>query len=204
MFSNDKVLNVCKVIVVLLILVFCLIPYFRSKNLDTLENNNVSNYEDSNNDVNNIDDSNNNVDNSKDNNNNNEDDVIREDDTEKNDDAKEDDESSIQDVEVDDSDKNEEQDDDSTLDEDNLITDKKIVLEDRMVGDSCAQAIEYFYEDNEYRYYFTCIKSNSMYVIVNGVEYKLVDALNNGIVTMKELENNGYKFLKESKNVQIR
>ena len=85
-----------------------------------------------------------------------------------------------------------------------IVGNKKIILEDRTKGQMCAQAIEYFYEDANYRYYFTCIKSNSMYVIINDNEYKLVDALQNGIVTIKELENNGYTFLKESKNVQDR
>ena len=85
-----------------------------------------------------------------------------------------------------------------------IIDNKKIILEDRTKGTNCAQAIEYFYEDREYRYYFTCIKSNNMYVIVDKKEYKLVYALNNGIVTIQELEKNGYKFAKESKNLQDR
>ena len=38
-----------------------------------------------------------------------------------------------------------------------------------------------------------------MYVIVNNKEYLLVDALKNKIVTMAELEKNGYHFPKEVK-----
>lgn len=81
-----------------------------------------------------------------------------------------------------------------------VINIKNIVVEDRS-GDYCAQAIEYFYSDNEYTYYFNCIKSGSMYVIVNGKEYKLVNALNNGIVTMKELNDAGYFFSKKERNL---
>lgn len=81
---------------------------------------------------------------------------------------------------------------------------KTIVLEDRSGNANCAQAIEYFYADKEYQYYFNCIKSNSMYVIVNGTEYKLVYVLENGIVTIKELENAGYKIMKKSKNLQTK
>lgn len=76
----------------------------------------------------------------------------------------------------------------------------EVVLIDKSNGSSCAQAIEYFYEDTYYRYYFLCIKSHNMYVIKNGREYKLVDALNQNIVTMQELEQNGYSFPKTSKN----
>lgn len=136
MLSNKKNLYLCKIIVVLLILVFCLISYIRSTEFSNLENN----Y-----------------------NNNNYDNVSEEE-----------------------------------------INSKEIILEDRMNGNYCLQAIECFYEDNEYQYCFNCVKSNSMYVIINGVEYKLVYALENSIVTMEELENNGYSFLKKSKNLPVR
>lgn len=80
----------------------------------------------------------------------------------------------------------------------------KILLIDKSNGATCAQAIEYFYEDSNYKYYFTCIKSKSMYVRVNGKEYGLVYALKNNIVTIKDLENNGYRFAKKAKNVQVK
>lgn len=80
----------------------------------------------------------------------------------------------------------------------------KIVLIDKSNGASCAQAIEYFYEDSNYKYYFTCIKSQSMYVRINGKEYGLVYALKNNIVTIKDLENNGYHFSKKAKNLQVK
>ena len=85
---------------------------------------------------------------------------------------------------------------------DKLITsDETVKVVDKSNGAMCAQAIEYFYEDAYYKYYFNCIKSSYMYVIKNGKEYKLIEALKTGIVTMQELEENGYKFPKKSKNV---
>lgn len=80
---------------------------------------------------------------------------------------------------------------------------RAIQIVDKSSGNYCAQAIEYFYEDNEYKYYFNCIKSNNIYVIINKEEYKLTDALNNGIVTMKELNDAGYNFNKIAKNNKI-
>lgn len=84
-----------------------------------------------------------------------------------------------------------------------LENDKNIILIDKSNG-TCAQAIEVFYEDAYYKYYFSCIKSHSMYVYKNGIEYRLVDALNKGIVTIKELEENGYSFPKISKNTVVK
>lgn len=79
---------------------------------------------------------------------------------------------------------------------------KKITIIDKSNPDaSCASAIEYYYEDNEYKYYFTCIKSPSIYVKINDKEYNIKYALNNHIVTIKELESSGFKPLKESKNL---
>lgn len=85
--------------------------------------------------------------------------------------------------------------------DDNINKERKITLIDKSKGTNCAQAIEYFYEDNAYKYYFTCIKSSSMYLLINGKEYPLKEALNNKITTIKELEANGIKFLKQSKNL---
>lgn len=80
----------------------------------------------------------------------------------------------------------------------NISVKKQIKLIDKSNG-YCAQAIEYFYEDRNYIYYFNCVKSSSMYVIINQKEYPLVMALENKIVTIEELKQNGYNFLKKSK-----
>ncbi len=84
--------------------------------------------------------------------------------------------------------------------EDNQNTNGNIKIEDRQKG-NCAQAIEYYYQDNAYKYYFTCIKSNSVFVIKDGKEYTIKYALNNNIVTMQELIDNGFHPLKESRNL---
>ena len=87
------------------------------------------------------------------------------------------------------------------LDDDNKKD--KVILVDKFPSNNCAHAIEYFYWDDQYKYYFNCIKSDYMYVIVNDVEYKLVDALENSVVTIEMLENNGYIFKKEKINLEI-
>lgn len=94
----------------------------------------------------------------------------------------------------------------SKIDKDKLIlkdnqnTNGNIKIEDRQKG-NCAQAIEYYYQDNAYKYYFTCIKSNSVFVIKDGKEYTIKYALNNNVVTMQELIDNGFHPLKESRNL---
>ena len=71
---------------------------------------------------------------------------------------------------------------------------KVITITDKSEGTYCADAIEYYYKD----YYFTCIKSQYVIVTVNGKEYTIKEALNNGIVTMDELIAVGFKPLKKS------
>ncbi len=73
-------------------------------------------------------------------------------------------------------------------------TNKVITITDRSEGQYCADAIEYYYKD----YYFTCIKSQYIIVTVNGKEYTIKDALNDGIVTMDELIAIGFKPLKKN------
>lgn len=68
-------------------------------------------------------------------------------------------------------------------------TKKKIAITDTSTGKNCAQAIEYYYK----RYYFNCIKSQYVIVTVNGKKYNIKEALNNGIVTMDELIEAGFK-----------
>lgn len=65
----------------------------------------------------------------------------------------------------------------------------------------CAQGIDEFYKKNGVTYYFTCQISQYIYVVVNGVEYGLVEALENNIVTIEEVElAKGSKFLSKSNN----
>ena len=91
------------------------------------------------------------------------------------------------------------------IDDSKTIKIPKITIIDKSnPNELCAQAIDYFYEDDNYKYYFTCIKSNSIYIKVenSNVEYSLRDALTEGIVNIRQLELNGLKFFKESKNLK--
>lgn len=74
-----------------------------------------------------------------------------------------------------------------------IVNEKTITIEDRSNGE-CAMALEFYYQD----YYFTCIKSHNVIVIVNGKSYTIKEALNNKIVTMDELINVGFKPLKKN------
>ena len=64
--------------------------------------------------------------------------------------------------------------------------------------DICVDGIDYFYEDENYRYYFTCMKSNYIFIKKDDKEYTLKNALNNKIITINDIENL-IEFNKESK-----
>lgn len=64
----------------------------------------------------------------------------------------------------------------------------------------CAEALESFYEDDNYTYYYTCVKSN--YVIVkykNGTEQTVKEALKKKKITIEDVINSGIKIYKEEK-----
>lgn len=88
---------------------------------------------------------------------------------------------------------------DTKIDDNIINSNKRIIIIDKS-SDNCPQAIEYYYEDNNYRYYFTCVISGSIFVKVDNQEYNIKYALNNKIVTMDELIEAGFKPLKKSKN----
>lgn len=88
---------------------------------------------------------------------------------------------------------------DTTIDDNIINSNKRIIIIDKS-SDNCPQAIEYYYEDNNYRYYFTCVISGSIFVKIDNQEYNIKYALNNKIVTMDELIEAGFKPLKKSKN----
>lgn len=75
---------------------------------------------------------------------------------------------------------------------------KNITIKDTSKGKLCADAIEYYYKN----YYFICVKSQYVIVTVNGIEYNIKDALNNGIVTMDELIKAGFTPLGADKELQ--
>ncbi len=64
----------------------------------------------------------------------------------------------------------------------------------------CAEALEGFYEDDDYLYYYSCIKSD--YIVVrykDGHEEPVKDALKNGKITIKDLDKYGISYYKELK-----
>lgn len=85
-----------------------------------------------------------------------------------------------------------------TINKDDLVSIKKITVDNRC--ENTAQALETIFEDSEYIYYLTSISSGCIYVRVNGKEYTLKQAISDSIVTVYELDENGFKFLKKSKN----
>ena len=81
-----------------------------------------------------------------------------------------------------------------------MVNGRMIKIVDRSSG-NCAQAIEYYYSDSKYKYYFNCILSPSIFVIIDGVEYNLKVALNSGVVSMAELEKAGFRPMKKPNNL---
>ena len=69
-------------------------------------------------------------------------------------------------------------------------------------------ALEMFYEDELYEYYFSSIKSDYVYAVINGTEKHLVkDLLNNNpteyVIRMDRLERAGLNFIKKDKYERI-
>ena len=65
-------------------------------------------------------------------------------------------------------------------------------------GDTCPEAITYFYEDETYKYYFGCQKN--VYVKIDGEEYELTNALNNKLITIEKLKDLGLVYSMELKS----
>lgn len=91
-------------------------------------------------------------------------------------------------------------DEDNNTSNDNIGNDnvKKIEIID-WSDRTCNEEIEYFYEDSEYKYYFACVLSPYIFVVVDGTEYNIKKALNDGIITIEDLYNNNFEPFKEKK-----
>ena len=66
---------------------------------------------------------------------------------------------------------------------------------------TCAEALEEFYEDDTYKYYYSCIKSK--YVIVkyeNGYEETVSSALKNKTIRIEDLDRYNINYIKYEKN----
>ena len=63
-----------------------------------------------------------------------------------------------------------------------------------------AQALEYFYEDDANKYYFSCIMSGVIIVTYeDGTTENVKEAINNGHITIADLDRNNIKYHKEAK-----
>lgn len=65
---------------------------------------------------------------------------------------------------------------------------------------ACDEALESFYEDEEYIYYYNCIKSK--YIVVqykSGYEETVENALKNKSITIKDLDDYNINYIKYSK-----
>ena len=65
---------------------------------------------------------------------------------------------------------------------------------------ACAEALEEFYEDDNYQYYFSCIKGK--YIVVkyeSGFEESVKDALKYGTITIDDLDNYSIDYIKYKK-----
>lgn len=80
----------------------------------------------------------------------------------------------------------------------NKESEKKIEILDATY--ICAEALEKFYEDEKFEYYFTCMKSGSVYVkFANSNKMLVVTALEEELVTIEELLDAGLKVHKIEK-----
>lgn len=71
------------------------------------------------------------------------------------------------------------------------------VLEESMM---CAEALELFYQDEEYSYYFSCMKSSNIIVKYNdGIEIPVKQALKENKITIKDLDRFNIAYYKEKK-----
>lgn len=95
---------------------------------------------------------------------------------------------------------------DDALDEHTAKYNYKIEIVDESTV--TADALEKFYEDDLYEYYFSSIKSDYVYAIINGNEKHLVkDLLNNNpteyVIRIDRLERAGLDFIKQEKYEKV-
>lgn len=63
---------------------------------------------------------------------------------------------------------------------------------------ACAEALEKFYSDDNYAYYWNCIKNKYMIVrYESGFEETISSALKNGTITISDLDRYGISYIKD-------
>ena len=66
-----------------------------------------------------------------------------------------------------------------------------VTKEIKVIEENTCSILTQFYEDDNYLYTFGC---NLVYISVNDKVYNVVDALKEGIISIKDLDNNGFLF----------
>ena len=82
------------------------------------------------------------------------------------------------------------------------FTHLKIIDKTKEENIACNTALEQFYEDKEYIYYFPCEKSKYVIVIYsNGYQETVKSSLEYGDITIEDLERNNIEFIKQKKDM---
>ena len=82
------------------------------------------------------------------------------------------------------------------------FTHLKIIDKTKEENITCNTALEQFYEDKEYIYYFPCEKSKYVIVIYsNGYQETVKSSLEYGDITIEDLERNNIEFIKQKKDM---
>ena len=69
-----------------------------------------------------------------------------------------------------------------------------------MISFSCAEALDKFYEDENYEYYYNCLKSKYIVVIYeDNSEETVKDALKKGHIKISDLDNYKIDYIKYEK-----
>lgn len=85
-------------------------------------------------------------------------------------------------------------------DNDNLVIKEIKDLTKTMINFSCAEALDKFYEDVNYEYYYNCLKSKYIVVIYeDNSEETVKDALKKGHIKISDLNNYKIDYIKYEK-----
>ena len=89
-----------------------------------------------------------------------------------------------------------------TIDREDIGKVKEIIDTTKTKKDfACAEALEEFYQDDTYTYFYSCIKSK--YIIVgyeSGFEETVANALKHGTIKIKDLERFNIDYIKYNIN----
>ena len=85
-------------------------------------------------------------------------------------------------------------------DNDNFVIKQIKDLTKTMISFSCAEALDKFYEDDTYEYYYNCLKSKYIVVIYeDNSEETVKDALKKGHIKISDLDNYKIDYIKYEK-----